>query len=417
MHFFAKPARVAVAAAYCCSIEAVQARTDKGTAAVKLSRRLDAIAPFQVMAILEKARALQAAGHDVIHLEIGEPDFATPQAIVDAGRAALAAGHTFYTAAQGLPQLREAIAAHYASQFGVTVAPQRIIVTPGASGALQIALSLLVDEGDGVLMADPTYPCNRHFVSLLGGQPQAVAVDAGSRFQLLAADADAHWQANTVAAMVATPANPTGTMLKADELAGLAAVCRARGGALIVDEIYQGLCYGQAPFSALALADDAFVINSFSKYFQMTGWRLGWLVVPQAYVEPAVRLAQNLFLCAPAAAQYAALAAFQPAVLAELEARRAEFGRRRDYLLQALPQLGWRIPAQPDGAFYVYADVSAVTDDSFAYCQRVLDEVQVAITPGADFGAHQAGRYVRVAYTTGVERLAEAVARMVQVRG
>ncbi|MCQ4145803.1 pyridoxal phosphate-dependent aminotransferase [Vogesella sp. AC12] len=383
---------------------------------MKLSKRLSAIAPFQVMAILEKARALQAAGHDVIHLEVGEPDFATPQAIVDAGRAALAAGHTYYTAAQGLAELRQAIAAFYQSRFGVTVAPERIIVTPGASGALQIALSLLVDEGDGVLMADPTYPCNRHFVSLLGGVPQTVPVGAATRYQLLADELDANWQPNTVAAMVATPANPTGTVLSRDEITALAERCRAHGGALIVDEIYQGLTYGADSFSALQLADDAFVINSFSKYFQMTGWRLGWLVVPPAYVEPAIRLAQNLFLCPPAAAQHAALAAFQPAVLDVLESRRAEFGRRRDFLLQVLPTLGWRIDAVPDGAFYVYADVSAVTSDSFAYCQRMLDEVKVAITPGADFGSNRAGSYVRVAYTTGIDRLAEAVARMKTVR-
>ncbi len=384
--------------------------------AVKLSKRLSAIAPFQVMAILEKARALQAAGHDVIHLEVGEPDFATPQAIVDAGRAALAAGHTYYTAAQGLAELRQAIAGFYQSRFGVTVAPERIIVTPGASGALQIALSLLVDEGDGVLMADPTYPCNRHFVSLLGGVPQTVPVGAATRYQLLADELDANWQPNTVAAMVATPANPTGTVLSRDEITALAERCRAHDGALIVDEIYQGLTYGADSFSALQLADDAFVINSFSKYFQMTGWRLGWLVVPQDYVEPAIRLAQNLFLCPPAAAQHAALAAFQPAVLDVLESRRAEFGRRRDFLLQVLPTLGWRIDAVPDGAFYVYADVSAVTNDSFAYCQRMLDEVKVAITPGADFGSNRAGSYVRVAYTTGIDRLAEAVARMKTVR-
>ncbi|MGM8063193.1 pyridoxal phosphate-dependent aminotransferase [Vogesella indigofera] len=383
---------------------------------MKLSKRLSAIAPFQVMAILEKARALQAAGHDVIHLEVGEPDFATPQTIVDAGRAALAAGHTYYTAAQGLAELRQAIAAFYQLRFGVTVAPERIIVTPGASGALQIALSLLVDEGDGVLMADPTYPCNRHFVSLLGGVPQTVPVGAATRYQLLADELDANWQPNTVAAMVATPANPTGTVLSRDEVVALAERCRAHDGTLIVDEIYQGLTYGADSFSALQLADDAFVINSFSKYFQMTGWRLGWLVVPQDYVEPAIRLAQNLFLCPPAAAQHAALAAFQPAVLDVLESRRAEFGRRRDFLLQVLPTLGWRIDAVPDGAFYVYADVSAVTDDSFAYCQRMLDEVKVAITPGADFGNNRAGSYVRVAYTTGIDRLAEAVARMKTVR-
>ncbi|WP_024301739.1 pyridoxal phosphate-dependent aminotransferase [Pseudogulbenkiania sp. MAI-1] len=379
---------------------------------MKLASRLDSISPFQVMAILEKARALQAQGHDVIHLEVGEPDFATPPAIVEAGRQALAQGDTFYTAAQGLPELRAAIAGFYASRHGVDLDPSRIIVTPGASGALQIALALLVEQGGEVVMADPTYPCNRHFVSLLGGVPRVVEVGPESRYQLTAAQLEAVWSECTAGAMVASPANPTGTVLSAEELAGLAAVCRQRGGALIVDEIYHGLTYGMDAPSVLQVADDALVINSFSKYFQMTGWRLGWLVVPPQLVEPAIRLAQNLFLCPPAPAQRAALAAFQPETLALLEERRAEFGRRRDFLLEALPSLGWRIPVQPDGAFYVYADVGAVTDDSFAYCQRLLDEVHVAITPGADFGTYRAGQHVRVAYTTGIERLAEAVRRM-----
>lgn len=380
--------------------------------AVKLSSRMDGVAPFQVMAILERARALQAEGRDVIHLEVGEPDFATPHAIVEAGRQALADGHTFYTAAQGLPQLREAIAGFYQQRYGVPVDARRIIVTPGASGALQIALSLLVNQDDQVLMADPTYPCNRHFVSLLGGEPVCLPVGPDTRYQLLAHGVDAAWGERTVAAMVASPANPTGTLLTAAELAALSASCKQHGGSLIVDEIYHGLTYGCDAATALAVDPDVFVINSFSKYFQMTGWRLGWLVVPDDYVEPALRLAQNLFLCPPAMAQYAALAAFQPDVIAELEQRRAEFGRRRDFLLQALPQLGWQLPVQPEGAFYLYADVSAVTDDSFAYCARLLEEVNVAITPGADFGQFGASRHVRVAYTTGIDRLAEAVARI-----
>ncbi|HJV07258.1 MAG TPA: pyridoxal phosphate-dependent aminotransferase [Chromobacteriaceae bacterium] len=382
---------------------------------MKLSQRMNDIAPFQVMAILEKAKALQQQGKDVIHLEVGEPDFATPAAIVEAGRAALAEGHTFYTAAQGLPELRAAIAGFYQSRYGVTVNPDRIIVTPGASGALMIALSLLVDAGDGFLMADPTYPCNRHFVSLLDGVPQTVAVGPDSRYQLTAQHVADHWAANTVGAMVASPANPTGTLLTAEEIAQLDQVCRRKGGALIVDEIYHGLTYGVEAETALAVAPESFVINSFSKYFQMTGWRLGWLVVPEAYIEPAIRLAQNVFLCPSAPAQKAALAAFQPEVIAELEQRRAEFGRRRDFLLQALPRLGWKLPVQPEGAFYLYADVSQVSDDSFAYCERLLNEGLVAITPGADFGSYRANAHVRVAYTTGVERLAEAVERIAQL--
>lgn len=378
---------------------------------MQLAARLAHIAPFEVMAILERARALEAAGRDVIHLEIGEPDFPTPQPIIDAAQAALCAGQTFYTPAQGLPALREAIAADYRRQ-GVELDPARVIVTPGASGALLIALSLLVSPGDGVLLADPTYPCNRHFVHLLGGDVQSVAVGPATRYQLDAALAREAWREHTRALMVATPANPTGTSLDAAEVAALGALCKERGAGLIVDEIYQGLSYDGAPVSALAVAPDALVINSFSKTWQMTGFRLGYLVVPDALVEPAIRLAQNLFLCPSAIAQQAALAAFTPEVAEEVERRRQVFAARRDFLLAALPRLGWQLPVRPDGAFYVYADVSAVTGDSYAYCARILEEANVALTPGADFGTHRAGAHLRIAYTTGSERLAEAIERI-----
>ena len=378
---------------------------------MQLAARLAHIAPFEVMAILERARALEAAGRDVIHLEIGEPDFPTTQPIIDAAQAALCAGQTFYTPAQGLPALREAIAADYRRQ-GIELDPARVIVTPGASGALLIALSLLVSPGDGVLLADPTYPCNRHFVHLLGGDVQSVAVGPATRYQLDATLARSAWREHTRALMVATPANPTGTSLDAAEVAALGALCKERGAGLIVDEIYQGLSYDGVPLSALAVAPDALVINSFSKTWQMTGFRLGYLVVPDALVEPAIRLAQNLFLCPSAIAQQAALAAFTPEVAEEVERRRQVFAARRDFLLSALPRLGWQLPVRPDGAFYVYADVSAVTGDSYAYCARILDEANVALTPGADFGTHRAGAHLRIAYTTGIERLAEAIERI-----
>jgi len=383
---------------------------------MKLASRLDHIAPFQVMAILAKARALEAAGRDIIHLEVGEPDFATPAPIVAAGQRALAEGHTFYTAAQGLTALRVALAQWYQQRHGVVVSPERIIITTGASSALQLALGLLVEPGSEMLLADPTYPCNRHFVSLFGGTPVALPVGPDTRYQPSAAQVATAWSERTAGLMLASPGNPTGTLLPSATLAELVDLCRARGGALIVDEIYQGLTYGVDAETALRYADDVFVINSFSKYFQMTGWRLGWLVVPEGMQEPAIRLAQNLFLCPPAPAQHAALAAFEPATLAILEQRRAEFARRRDFLLHTLPALGWQLPLVPEGAFYLYADVSAVTDDSFAYCQRALDEVGVAITPGNDFGVHGARRHVRVAYTTGVARLAEAVERLASLR-
>ena len=384
---------------------------------MKLASRLGAVAPFHVMAILERARQLEANGRDVIHLEVGEPDFATPPTIIEAGRRALAEGQVFYTPAQGIAPLREAIAAHYATAHGVHIDPRRILVTPGASAGLMLALSLFVDAGQSVLMADPTYPCNRHFVSVLGGRPHTLPVGPQTRFQPTAAMLAAAWQADTAGAMVATPGNPTGTTLSLSELSAMAKVCRSRDGMLLVDEIYQGLTYGVPAETALAVADDIIVINSFSKLFQMTGWRLGWVVVPAAWVEPALRLAQNLFLCPPAPAQHAALAAFLPETLALVETRRQILQRRRDFLLEALPGLGWHVPVVPDGAFYLYADVSAVTTDSFAYCRQVLEETGVGLTPGCDFGQHEAGRYLRVAYTADEARLAEAVARLRALQG
>ena len=380
-----------------------------------LSRRLDHIAPFHVMAILERARALEAAGHDVIHLEIGEPDFPTPEPVQQAAAAAMAAQRTFYTPALGLPELREAIAGWYASRYGVTVEASRIAVTPGASGALLLALSALCESGRSVLLPDPTYPCNRHLVSLTGAEPVGIAVDAGTRYQLSAQHVDAHWRADTGAAMIASPSNPTGTLITPPALAELHEAVRRHGGTLIVDEIYHGLTYGVDAPTALALGDDIVVINSFSKYFQMTGWRLGWLVMPPALAEAVERLAQNVFLAPPTLAQYAALAAFRPETLAVLEQRRAEFRRRRDTLMSLLAPLGFAFATEPDGAFYLYADVSALTDDSFAFCERLLTQAHVAITPGRDFGSHEPDRYVRIAYTTDCRRLAEAAGRIAGV--
>jgi len=380
------------------------------------ARRLADIEPFHVVELLTRARQLESEGRDIIHMEVGEPDFPTPEPITKAAVAAIQGGKTLYTQALGLPELRTAISDFYRERYGVAVAASRIAITNGASGALNLAFAALANPGDEWLLADPGYPCNRHILRTYEGCPISMPVGPDSNFQPTPAMLRQYWNEKTAGLLVASPANPTGTLLTLAEIEALAAVCREKQGYFLVDEIYHGLTYEIAAPTACAAGDDIWVINSFSKYFQMTGWRLGWLVVPQDYVEPAIRLAQNLFLCPPASAQHAALAAFQPAVLDVLESRRAEFGRRRDFLLQALPELGWRIDAVPDGAFYVYADVSAVTDDSFAYCQRMLDEVKVAITPGADFGSHRAGSYVRVAYTTGIERLAEAVARMKTVR-
>ncbi|MCE8013342.1 aminotransferase class I/II-fold pyridoxal phosphate-dependent enzyme [Billgrantia desiderata] len=374
--------------------------------------RVDRVAPFRVMSLLEAAQAREAAGHDVIHLEVGEPDFATPEPVVAAGQAALAAGLTRYSPAAGLPALREAIAGHYGEHFGADVDPRRVLVTPGASGALLLASQLLVGPGDRVLMADPNYPCNRHFMALAGAEVDTVPIGPQSGWQLDANLAARHWQEATRLAMLATPSNPTGHMLDAAQLKAVADTVAARGGHLLVDEIYQGLSYDIAPLSVASLTADAFVVNSFSKYFGMTGWRLGWLLVPQAAVEPLTRLAQNVFLAAPTPAQHAALAAFTPECRALLEARRSELGRRRDALLAGLARLGLAPSLPPQGAFYLWLDISRYSRDSQAFCQRLLEEENVAITPGIDFAVTGGEYHVRIAFTTGIERLEEAVSRL-----
>jgi aspartate/methionine/tyrosine aminotransferase len=376
------------------------------------SARSRAIEPFHVMALLARANELQAAGRDVIHLEVGEPDFTTAAPIIAAGQAALTAGHTRYTAACGLPQLREAIAGLYARRHGLDIDPGRILITPGGSGALLLAASLLVDPGKHWLLADPGYPCNRHFLRLIEASAQLVPVGPETRYQLTAALVEQHWQAESVGALVASPANPTGTLLAREELAALSASLKARGGHLVVDEIYHGLTYGVDAASVLEVDDEAFVLNSFSKYFGMTGWRLGWLVAPAAAVPSLERLAQNLFISAPSMAQHAALSCFEESTLAILEERRAEFGLRRDILLPALRELGFRIAVEPQGAFYLYADISAFGGDAFAFCRHFLETEFVAFTPGLDFGRHQAGHHVRFAYTQSLPRLAEAVRRI-----
>lgn len=376
------------------------------------SARSRAIEPFHVMALLARANALQAAGHDVIHLEIGEPDFTTAAPIVAAGQAALGAGQTRYTSARGLPQLREAIAGFYAQRYSLDIDPARILITPGGSGALLLASSLLVDPGKHWLLADPGYPCNRHFLRLVEGDAQLVSVGPQERYQLTADLVDRFWNTDSVGALVASPANPTGTVLHRDELSALSASLRNKGGHLVVDEIYHGLTYGMDAPSVLEVDNDAFVLNSFSKYFGMTGWRLGWLVAPENAVADLEKLAQNLYISAPSMSQYAALACFEPATLDILEARRGEFARRRDYLLPALRDLGFKIDVEPEGAFYLYADMSAFGGNAYDFCQHLIETEYVAVTPGIDFGRHLASRHVRFSYTQSLPRLEQAVERI-----
>jgi aspartate/methionine/tyrosine aminotransferase len=389
-----------------------QARQAARADPVRLAARLADIQPFHVMEVLRRAAALEASGRRIIHMEIGQPDFAAPPAVIEAAIRALRTEPMGYTDALGIPALREAISGFYAERFGVDVPPARIMVTAGASGAFLLAMGALLEPGDEVLLPDPSYPCNRHFVRLFEGRARAIPVGAESAYQLTAEHVRRHWGPRTRGVMIATPSNPTGTMVPPEELAAVVAAARERGGWVLVDEIYQGLVYGAAERTALALDDSLFVVNSFSKYFNMTGWRLGWLVAPADAIAQMEKLAQNAFICVSAPAQYAALAAFEPATLAILEQRRAEFERRRDFLVPALRAIGFDVPVTPNGAFYVYADASRFGMDAAHLSMRVLEEAGVAITPGADFGTHQASRYVRFAYTRAMPDLEEGVARL-----
>jgi aspartate/methionine/tyrosine aminotransferase len=379
---------------------------------MNISARMAQIAPFHVMELMARAQALEAQGRSVIHLEVGEPDFPTAAPILEAAQRFLSGGHVHYTAALGLRELREAISSLYHTRYGLDVSPGRIVVTAGASGALLLALGVLVDPGDEWLLPDPGYPCNRHFVRLFEGNPVPLAVRASSNFQPSAAQLDAHWTAGTRGLMVASPSNPTGTLLDFDTMAELAKAVAARGGTLLVDEIYHGLTYGAEARSALEISDDVFVINSFSKYFGMTGWRLGWLVAPQRYVREIEKLAQNLYIAPSTVAQHAALAAFQPETIALLESRRHEFSLRRDILLPGLRKLGFRIAAEPQGAFYVYADSNALADDSFSLAEKLLTGAGVAATPGLDFGSNAPESHMRFAYTVDRSQIEEGLARM-----
>lgn len=376
------------------------------------AQRVSQIRPFNVMELLARARELEAQGRDIVHMEIGEPDFPTPQPVIDAAIKAVATGNMFYTPALGLPELRRAIADFYQSRYGVNVPAERIIITSGASGALMLACMLLVNSGDRVLMADPGYPCNRNFVRVFGGEPVEIPVGAETDFQLTSQMLESNWRERTVGVLVASPSNPTGTTIPAADLRGMAALASARGAVLIVDEIYHGLTYEGACQTALDFGDDIFVINSFSKYFNMTGWRLGWMVAPERYVREIDKLSQNVYLSAPTPSQHAALAAFSPENLAILEARRSEFRARRDYLVPALRDLGFDIPHMPQGAFYVYAGCSRLVNESFDFSRDLLEEAGVAITPGIDFGSNHPERFVRFAYTNSIERLREGVRRI-----
>lgn len=387
--------------------------------ALQLAQRVAEVAPFHVMELAKQAALREQAGHHVIHMGIGEPDFTAPEQVIEAATRAMRDGRTQYTSAMGLPALRQAIAGYYRSHYGLTIAPERIVVTAGASAALVLACAALVGVGDEVLMPDPCYPCNRHFVSTFDGKPVLIPSGPAERFQLTAERIESHWGERTRGVLLASPSNPTGTSIEADELAKIVKSVRARGGFTVVDEIYQGLTYDGKPTSALSCGDDVLVVSSFSKYFNMTGWRLGWLVVPPSMVPAFEKLSQNLFICPSAVAQHAAIACFQPDTLAIYEARKEAFRARRDYVVPALERLGFKVPVMPDGAFYVYADATGVNHpdarDSDKLTQALLQQADVVLVPGLDFGFAEPRNYIRLSYATSLDLLHEAMSRIEKV--
>ena len=380
---------------------------------VNYAERVRKIEPFRVMDIVARAGALEADGHDVVHMEVGEPDFPTPGAIVKAGQKALTAGKTKYTTAQGLPELRECISQQYMDWYGISIDPSRIFVTTGGSAALLLVTAMLLNVDEGFLMTDPGYPCNRHFLHAFEAEPQLVPVTADDHFQLTPALIERHWKDNTRGALIASPANPTGAVIARKDLEQIASAIKQRNGYLVVDEIYHGLVYGDvAQDSVLSIDPSAFVVNSFSKYFGMTGWRLGWMVVPPDAVKIAEKLSQNLFICPSSVAQYAALGAFSTDAKNEMERNKAEFKKRRDFLVPALRKLGFGVPLMPEGAFYVYAKLPAGLGSSEAFAKSLLEQHHVAITPGTDFGTYLAEDYARFSYSQDLETLRKGVERI-----
>ncbi len=370
------------------------------------------IQPFQVMEIWNRAKELEAQGRHIVQMQIGEPDFTAPDPVIAACIEALKQNPIHYTSALGMPRLRHAISLHYRERYHLEVPVSRIAVTAGASGALLIAAGVLVNPGDEILMPDPAYPCNRHFVRFFEGRVKSIPVGPQTQYQLTRELIEANWSEKTRGVLIASPSNPTGTMIAPDEMRAIIEAVQARGGVTIVDEIYQGLTYASDFASALAHSDRIFVVNSFSKYFSMTGWRLGWLVMPEECVREVETFAQNAFICPSAPAQYAGIAAFCAETTATLEQRRGEFKRRRDFLVPALRELGFSIPVTPEGAFYIYAGIERFSADSGKFALNLLEEAGVAITPGKDFGMNQAERYVRFAYTRSLADLEEGVRRL-----
>lgn len=384
---------------------------------LKASQRAEKTVPFYAIEVLKQAQALAAQGRDIISLGVGEPDFTAPARVLETLQRAAEAGLSGYSAPAGIPALRDCIARYYNNNYGSHIQAGHVLVSSGASGALLLACMALINPGDEVLMADPSYPANQNFITAAGGITRLVACQAEHAYHLSAQDVEQHWGPSTRGVLLASPGNPTGTSMAYADLKALIAAVHKRAGFVIMDEIYLGLYYGQKPQSALSINDNVIIINSFSKYFHMTGWRLGWMIVPEALLAPIEKLAASLAICAPTLSQHAALTCFDPEVMQIYEKRKQSLKQRRDYLVPALENLGLTVPVKPDGAFYIYADIRQHSDDSDAFSQRLLHEASVAAVPGRDFGPAHASYTLRFSYATGLERLEEAVARMARFLG
>ncbi|MBF0370906.1 MAG: aminotransferase class I/II-fold pyridoxal phosphate-dependent enzyme [Magnetococcales bacterium] len=367
------------------------------------------------MEVLQRANALEAAGRDIVRLEVGEPRFPTPQPVMRAAQKALAQDLTHYTPALGIPSLRQKIAEWYQHQYGVDLSPNRVIITPGTSGAFIIAFGLLLNPQDRFAFADPGYPCYPNMIRFLGGEPVAVAVGPENHYQLDVGQLQSELQKGLRGVLITSPSNPTGTLIPDEAFSGVIEAVEAGGGRVISDEIYHGITYGKRAKSALEFSQNTIVINGFSKYFAMTGWRLGWLIVPEEAVRQVESLAQNLFISAPTLSQHAALGAFE--CLPMLQERVAQYDTKRRYLLKALERMGFQVAVEPTGAFYIYADVTPVLaacgiPDSQALARGLLEEGGVAVTPGLDFGRHRSENHLRFSYAGELERIREGMERI-----
>lgn len=381
---------------------------------MQIADRMEGFSPFYVMELLQRAKQLELAGREIIHMEVGEPDFPSPASVIEAGARKIQTGEIKYTAAAGLPELRNKIAEYYQQQYAVNIPAERIFITPGASGAFLLALGVSLNPGEAIIMADPCYPCNHNFVRLFGGHAKLIPVNATTKYHLTADLIKQHWQDKTCGVVIASPSNPTGTVIAEEELKKTIAQVNHYHGCFYSDEIYHGLVYEPPANTALQYSDDVFVINSFSKYFSMTGWRIGWLVVPEKFIDAVERMAQNIFISTPSHSQYAALHAFTEQNLQELERRKELFKDRRDFLYDHLLRLGFVIPVKPEGAFYIYADCSRFTNDSYQFAKDLLEQQGVAVTPGKDFGNNDANCYIRFAYTASIAKIAVAIEKLEQ---